>query len=62
MITPDPRVREHLRERFTDLLLEYAAYENGSQLFKDDLACACRDLEDYLRRQLHTVELIREKQ
>ena len=59
MINPDPRVREHLRERITDLLLEYAVYEDGSQLFKHDLLCACRDLEDYFSKQLHTVQRVR---
>lgn len=59
MITPDPRVREHLRERITDLLLEYAVYENGSQLFKHDLTCACRELENYFSKQLHTIQHVR---
>ncbi|WGL30716.1 hypothetical protein SCRES3_gp59 [Synechococcus phage S-CRES3] len=59
MTVPDPIVRQAYRERLEDLLLEYASYDNAAELFQHDLTCACRELEHYFSKQLHTVSSIR---
>ena len=57
--TLDPRVRQAYRERLEDLLLEYASYDDAANLFRHDLMCACRELENYFSKQLNTIETIR---